>query len=467
MSTPAPIRKDEEETENVIAGSDEKALEDGFQEDVVDESQDEMEDTAASLTDVLDEDVQNDAACLNARPVPRITIHGFCESPETGMVLQRAASDRRLAKAHVTVHMGGIPAAVEQYKESVTPNLLLVEDRGSRDQVFENLAALATVCDPTTKVVVIGATNDVTLYRELIRQGVNEYLVMPLTPIQIIDSISTIYVDPAAPPVGRTIAFIGAKGGVGSSTMAHNVGWCISERIDEDVTIIDMDLSFGTAGLDFNQDPTQGIADALTAPDRLDDVLLDRLLVKCNEHLSLFAAPSVLDRDFDLDPESFEQVLEIVRSMVPSVIIDLPHIWSNWTKHILLSSDEVVITATPDLANLRNAKNLVDLIRSARPNDAPPRLVLNQMGVQKRPEIPAKDFAEAIGGAPALEIPFDAKLFGDASNNGQMIGEISGGGKVADGFADLAQLVSGREAPAPAPNKLLSWLGVSGLLKNK
>ena len=235
------------------------------------------------------------------KPVPRITIHAFCEQPGTGSAIQRAGEDRRLAKAHLTVHMGGIPASIEQYQQAATPNLIMVETRATGQELFGQLGALAEVCDAGTKVVVIGHMNDVSLYREMIRQGVNEYLVAPLHPMGVIEAISRLYVDPDAPPIGRTIAFIGAKGGTGSSTIAHNIGWCISTGMDEDVIITDLDLPFGTAGLDFNQDPAQGIADALTAPERLDDVLLDRLLVKCTDRLSLFAAPAVLDRDFEMD----------------------------------------------------------------------------------------------------------------------------------------------------------------------
>lgn len=379
------------------------------------------------------------------KPVPRITIHAFCEHPETGSVIQRAGEDRRLSKAHLTVHMGGMRAAAEFYQQTATPNLILVETLAGGNDLFGHLASLAEVCDAGTKVVVLGHLNDVSVYREMIRQGVNEYLVTPLSPIQIIEAVSRLYVDPDSPPIGRSIAFMGAKGGTGSSTIAHNVGWCISTGMNEDVIITDLDLAFGTAGLDFNHDPAQGIADALMAPERLDDVLLDRLLVKCSDHLSLFAAPAVLDRDLDMDSESFESVLEIVRETVPCVIVDLPHIWSPWTRKLLMSADEIVITATPDLASLRNAKNIIDLARQTRSNDGMPHLVINQVGVPKRPEIPVKDFAEAIGIEPTLVLPFNPGLFGAAANNGQMIEELDSKNKATEGMRYLAKQLCGRD----------------------
>ncbi len=400
---------------------------------------------------------EEDAPAAVMKPVPRITIHAFCEHPETGSIIQRAGEDRRLSKAHLTVHMGGMRAAAEYYQQTATPNLILVETLASGAELFAHLASLAEVCDAGTKVVVLGHLNDVSVYREMIRQGVNEYLVTPLSPIQIIEAVSRLYVDPDAPPIGRSVVFMGAKGGTGSSTIAHNVGWCISTRMNEDVIIADLDLAFGTAGLDFNHDPAQGIADALMAPERLDDVLLDRLLVKCSDHLSLFAAPAVLDRELDMESESFESVLEIVRETVPCVIVDLPHIWAPWTKKILMSADEIVITATPDLASLRNAKNIIDLAKQTRSNDSLPHLVINQVGVPKRPEIPVKDFAEAIGIEPTLVLPFNPGLFGAAANNGQMIEELDGKNKATEGMRYLAQQLCGRD-PMPVKANKKSFL---------
>ena len=104
------------------------------------------------------------------------------------------------------------------------------------------------------------------LYRELLRRGVSEYVVAPVRVQQIIEAISAVYSDPAAGPVGQLIAFVGAKGGVGSSTVCHNTAFAIADTLESDVVIADLDLPFGTAGLDFNQDPIQGIADALSSP---------------------------------------------------------------------------------------------------------------------------------------------------------------------------------------------------------
>jgi pilus assembly protein CpaE len=399
-------------------------------------------------------------AAPHERLVPRISIEAFAEFADTISALERAAADRRLRRAHVGSRPGGVQAAVKHFAEHPTPNLLIVETRGQGEAVSAELEQLAGVCDETTKVIVIGRANDVHLYRELTRRGVSEYLVAPVDPLHLIETIANLYVNPKAPPIGRVIAFAGARGGAGASTVAHNVGWFIAESLKIDTVIIDFDLPFGTVGLNFNEDPGQGIADALASPERLDDVLLDRLLIKCGDHLSLFAAPALLDRDYEVDAQAYELVIEKVRNVNPCVIVDLPHAWSGWARQTLCAADEIVIVATPDLASLRNTKNMVDLFKSRRPNDAPPKLILNQVGVPKRPEIQAKEFAAAVGVEPSLTIPFDPQLFGTAANNGQMLVEVQPNARGSEAMRQLAELVTGRPVQHETKKSPLSFLSL-------
>ena len=393
-----------------------------------------------------DKSVMSEAfgAAPSERPVPRISIAAFCESADTIQALNAAAGDRRLSRAHVAIHTGGINGAITYFGENQTPNLLIVETTQQGQAVVQELERLAAVCDESTKVVVVGRANDVQLYRELVRHGVSEYLVGPLSPLLLIETISGLYLNPHAPPIGRVVVFAGARGGVGASTLAHNAGWYVAEALKINTVIVDFDLPFGTSGLNFNEDPEQTIADALVAPDRLDEVLLDRLLVKCRDHLSLFAAPALLDREFDISHDAYETIIDRIRSTIPCVIVDLPHAWSPWARQVLSAADDIILVATPDLASLRNAKNMLDVVKSKRVHDVPPKLVLNQVGVPKRPEIPAKEFGAAVGQEPALVLPFDPQLFGIASNNGQMLAEVQPNSPPAEAVRLLAEVITGR-----------------------
>jgi pilus assembly protein CpaE len=378
------------------------------------------------------------------QPVPRISVQVFCERPETAQLMQSASTDRRIAKAHVTVSMGGLLGAIDYFRSQPAPNLIIVESLAPPAALIQQLDELAASCEAGVKVILIGDSNDISLYRELIRRGVSEYLVPPLQPLQLIRTISGLYVDPTKPFLGKTIAFIGAKGGVGSSTIAHNVAWCMAEHARVNTTLVDLDLSWGTTSLDFNNDPATGVADALETPERVDDVLLDRLLTRHTDHLTLFTAPASLEREFEITPEAYETVIEGVRRGVPFVVLDLPHVWTKWMRQTLMHADEVVIVAQPDLAGLRNAKNIFDMIKVGRPNDSAPKVILNMVGVSKRPEIPVKDFADALGVQPALVLPYDPQLFGTASNNGQMLCDVNAHSKCSEGMDYLATLLTGR-----------------------
>ncbi len=394
------------------------------------------------------------------RPVPRISVQAFCESEGVAKPIERAGEDRRMTKAHLKVHMGGLDTAVEFYQSAPTPNLIILESRLEPKELLAALAQLAEVCDPNTKVVIIGHYNDVWLYRELIKAGISEYIVAPVSLADIIGVISTIFVNPEAEPLGKTYAFVGAKGGVGSSTIAHNLAWNISSLFSSEVVVADLDLPFGTANINFDQDPAQGIAEAVFSPERIDEVYLDRLLAQCAENLSMLAAPSTLDRVYDFDKDAFAQVIDTVQRSAPYVVLDVPHVWNGWTKSVLTLADEVIITATPELANLRNTKNLVDTLVKARPNDSAPKLIINQIGIPKRPEISAAEFAEPLGLVPLAEIPFEPQLFGNASNNGRMLAETDNQHAIVQTLNEVSHMLTGRsELKMPKKKGLNTLLG--------
>jgi pilus assembly protein CpaE len=391
-------------------------------------------------------------------PAPRVSIQAFCETVETAAAIQAAGEDRRMAKAHLRIQMGGATAAVEAYQSSPTPNVIVLESESRGEEIIASLDQLAEVCDPGTRVMVIGRTNDVLLYRELVRRGVSDYLISPIGAIQVVRAICGLFSAPDAKPVGRVIAVVGAKGGVGASTVAHNIGWAVARDLSLDSVVTDLDLAFGTAGLDYNQDPPQGIADAVFSPDRIDTGFVDRLLSKCTDHLSLLAAPATLDRVYDFGADAFDSTLDTLRSSIPCTVLDVPHQWAGWTRRLLVSADDILVVAAPDLANLRNAKNMVDLLRAARPNDHRPFYCLNQVGVPKRPEITPADFAKALEDQPLASIPFEPQLFGTAANNGQMIAEVSSGHKTAEMLRQLAQVLTGRSEVKRKSNSLLTPL---------
>lgn len=373
------------------------------------------------------------------KALPQISIHAFCDRQETAAVINETTRDWRMKRTNVKIYMGGLPSAIEFYHKENTPGLILIESGMRGQELFSQLETLASVCDEGTKVVMIGAANDIRLYRQLMEKGVSDYLVPPFHPINLIRSLGELYADPDKPFIGRVAAFFGAKGGVGSSTIAHNIAWCLSENIQQETALIDLDSSWGTTGLDFAYDATQGLEEALSQPDNLDETLLDRIMIRHTQKLSILPTSGSLVPNSVQDPEAFEAVVNGVRSISPLSILDMPHQWMDWTSQILTNVDDIVITSTPDLASLRNTKNLIDFLRAKRPNDGDPILILNKTGMSKLSEISVKEFGAAVGLEPALVLGFDPDTYLQAANEGKMLTDIKSGAQAVNGFNYIAQ----------------------------
>lgn len=385
--------------------------------------------------------------------VPSISVRAFCESPGVVSAIRQAADDRRLVRAEVTVSPGGLNGAVQIFAQEATPDLLVIETGLPGDALLAELEALAQVCDARTKVVVIGTVNDIALYRRLMERGIAEYLVAPVGTLGLINLVIKLFPQNEAARLGRVLAFIGAKGGAGSSTIAQNVAWSLA-KAGKKVLLADLDLHFGTAALNFDIDAPVGFTEQFAGAADLDEALFERLLYKRGPRLSILAGPT---GPRDIAPPALavlDQILDRARADFPFVVLDLPHEWTPWVRQALMSADEVVVTAEPDLANLRNARTVFDLLKRTRPNDADPLLVLNRAGVAKRHEIKADHFAASLGAPVRASFDFAPRIFSKAGIGGQMIAEVSAAG--GRPFQNLAQTLSGTE-PVQEPRRILRW----------
>ncbi len=386
---------------------------------------------------------------INLPPLPRITIHAFCETDKGVALMQATFADRHFARTSAQAFTGGIPAAVQAYAQALTPELLIIESAKDSQSLLAELQALAQVCAPQTKVIIIGHHNDIHLYRTLIAQGVSDYLVMPLQPQELLVSIANIFgADAQAAPIGRIVAFIGARGGAGSSAVAHNVAWFLAEQYGKNTVLADLDLAYGTASLDFDKDPAQGILDALMASDRIDPVFIDRLLAKCSEHLMLLASPASVDKVVDIQEETLALLLDALRTTAPITVLDLPSDWEAWTRAALVGADDVIITATPDLVSVRNVKSILDMLKQLRPNDGKPGLVLNKVGQTKNKdlEISMQEFAEAFEIEPLGTVSFQPEIFNGALNEGVLVSQYDPKSEAAKVFDHLARRLLGHDA---------------------
>ncbi len=361
-------------------------------------------------------------------------------------------------RSKITIYSGGIGEAIAFLSENETPQLLIVETSERGDALFQTLEGLAEVCSPDSNVILIGTENDIALYRKLVSMGLSEYYAGTPSMEDLSEIIQGLYSETDASSLGSVISFIGSRGGVGSSSLAINTGYAIGHLFNENVTLVDLDLSFGTAALSANLQQKQSVVDALSQPNRLDDVLMARFLLKYDDNLSIVPAPSVLGANYGIQMEAFHVLLKILRQMSSYVLLDLPHQWLPWISEVLTESNEVVLTAYPDLASMRDVKNFIETLSPMRGVGSPPKLVFNRVGASPRSELSAKDFEEPLKMKFEASIPNDSNVFGTAMNNGVMIHQANPNSKVSGEINKLATLVTGRTESGKKKKSVLSML---------
>ena len=387
----------------------------------------------------------------------RASIQAYYASDATAEALQIMQDDRRLYRVTLDSQPGGIQQACSVLANQKSPDLLIVETQETGTVFLESLSALAEVCDTGTKVVVIGKDNDILLYRQLLEMGIQEYLPLPVGADQLLATIERLFSSAGAENDCQVLAFIGARGGAGSSTVAINTAYCLAQTYAEEVILLDLDLAFGTAALALNMLPNQNIAEALLQSGRLDAVMLERFLSHYDEYLSIMAAPGRLDASGQFNLAAFDVLMEMLSKRSAFVVLDMPHQWEPWIYQTLMGANEVVITATSALASLKSTKVIFDKLAPNRGVDSPIRLVMNNLGASRKTELLPNDFEKAVSVKPSALIANNPSLFGKAMNNGELIAQSEKRSEAARQYDQLATILSGR-APVSAKPKRFSLL---------
>ncbi|MEI4260277.1 AAA family ATPase [Roseovarius sp. D0-M9] len=413
---------------------------------------------------VIKEDAAQPTGLLpSSARVPHLTAAVFCLNDATRAMIERARQDRRLTRVKTEVKDGGIAQARQSFQNARTPSLLVVEVSSAGEALLAELDALAEVCDPDTKVVVLGAENDIALYRTLMTRGIADYLVGPVTPFAYVAMVQKLFAQEAEATLGKVYAFIGAKGGVGASTLAQNVAWTIAEERATPTLLLDLDFRFGTVAVNLDLKMVTKLEKYIEDPSKLDAALLDRLTVQRGNYLSVLPGFDDPLGDIDPAPDAIERLIDIARASFPVVVLDLPNDWSAACRNALTLADEVIVVASPDLPNLRNARALMVKLRALRPNDASPRVILNSCHMPKRREIAASKFAKSVGVQTCAAVAFDPKIFGNASAEGRTIREQAPRSKAQGCMRDVARALTDQGKPR-ARGGLAKRLGLSRLL---
>jgi pilus assembly protein CpaE len=356
-------------------------------------------------------------------PLPNIRVATFFLTERFSETVKAAVRDRRMNRVASDLEPGGIDAALAAFARRTTPNIIVVEiGSNDLDEEKSKLDALAEVCDAETRVIVAGATNDVDFYRWLTEQGVSDYVLLPAPPSAFIESL---YRALRVGGAGRVIAVLPVKGGVGASVLCHHFAAAAARKSAIPTLLVDFDLPFGTAALNFDLTPLKGTAEFLFSAAGGAEGAVDKYVLKGETDLAVMGTVGSLVRILNLRPDTVVEGLRRMRKSYSTVFIDLPHAWTDWTRAILLDADMIIAVAAPDIASLRNTKSLYETLVAARPNDDPPKLVLNMVGLRGRHEVRPRDFEAASGKEADLVIPFAPTSFSDAAAQGRMLFETA------------------------------------------
>ncbi len=377
------------------------------------------------------------------------------------------------------VNKGGLRNAVQTLSVSVSPQVLLVDLTDCADPL-NDINSLAEVCEPGTVVIAAGVANDVRLYRDLLASGIQDYLLKPVDVENLRESLLTAQAvlsgakAAAVTGVDRprlAISVIGARGGVGASSVASSLAWLLGDRAGRSTALLDLDIHFGTGALAFDLEPGRGLTDALENPSRIDGLFIERAMVRANDKLAVLSAEAPITQPLLTDGAALYHLQEEMKSAFESVVVDLPRGLAVQHPHLVADSQAVIVVTEQTLAATRDTIRLLGWLKAQAPN-AQIHVVANRVGSNPPPEVSRRDFEASIERKLDAVLPLDVKVAVDAAKQGKCIAAVAKGSKLGTALEKVLTLsLTGVEQPedeaAGAPKSLVEKLNLRGLLSRR
>jgi len=351
-----------------------------------------------------------------------------------------------------------LDAALRRIRSGFAPRLLLLDLAEVAAPIAE-VSSARTVGGADLKIVALGALNDVTLFRDLLAAGANDYLVKPPTRETLsaaLEKRSHASGKATAGGLGQVIVFTGSRGGVGTTTTAVSCAWLMAEERSEQVALLDLDLHFGTIALKLDTDPGSGLCEALEQPSRIDSLFVDRAMVKVTDNLRVLAAEASATQHMIIDAGAIDVLLYELRRKFSKIVVDLPRGATPIQRVVLGAASHLVIVCERSLAGLRDTIRLQTLMREQAPQV---RLWLVESGATAgRALLGKSDFEKGIAKSLDFTLSYDAKSAGAAANSGQPLPLAVPRSPIVREFRQLAEVLAG-PAAAVAKRKMfaLPW----------
>jgi pilus assembly protein CpaE len=311
-----------------------------------------------------------------------------------------------------------LDAALRRIHDGLNPRVLVIDLSESPAPISE-LSAARAVGGADLKVLALGTVNDVGLYRDMIAAGATDYLVKPPGREQLTAVFEKNTGAGGAGGLGQVIAFLGSRGGVGTTTAAVSCAWVLAEDRHERTALVDLDLHFGTVALKLDTDPGNGLCEALEQPSRIDSLFIERAMIKVTDHLRILAAEAAIAEPQAVDTGAIDVLLYELRRKFAWVVVDLPRFVTPVHRVVLAAAGRAVLICERTLAGLRDTIRMQTLLREQAPQT---RLVLIESGAHgDRATVGKSEFEKAIGKSFDGTLSYDPKSAGAAANAGQPV----------------------------------------------
>lgn len=383
----------------------------------------------------------------------RMDFVAFVSDEETRDLVATAAerSGTTLSEAHIL----DIAGTVKRLEKSKTPERMVIDVRDAADPMV-SLEALSSVCDEGTRIIVLGTVNDVNIYRTLIAAGIDDYLVRPLSVADVSAALRRQRdetISPDGVSSGELITVIGARGGVGATTVAVNLAWSVAHEHRRRTALLDLDLYFGSCAIGLDLEPSGGLREVLANSARVDELFVERAMIKVSDTLSVLAPGNELVEDASVDPAALGLLVKTMRRAFDVVIIDLPRFAARSQVGIFEPPFSIVIVADPSLPALRDEVRLRTWFEKLA-TGATTHVVLNRVGAARNAELSLKEFQTSSGIQVAGVIPNDVKAVSAAVLEAKPCLRITPKAPVSKAVRSLAVKLVGKP---PAVKKAPAW----------
>ena len=359
--------------------------------------------------------------------LPSARVALFATDAETKDAFHALESDWRFARVTLESFDGDVEVATKHYSANVAPELVIVQTETIDDGFTERLEALAGYLSENTSAIVIGPVNDVNLYRRLIGMGVSDYLVKPIQTGPLGDDIAKTLIESIGVSDSRLIAFIGAKGGVGATTLAEALAWHVSGDLAQKTFLMDAAGGWSTLSVGMNFEPSTTLAEASRAAAEGNEDSLTRMIHHAADRLDVLSSGGDVMLEDIVDPGQYEALLEYLMGLYPVVLADLSCGTAALKRAILSRAHLTFLVTTPTLPSVRAARTLLQEIKELRGgNIENVEVILNMQNFAPKSEVPKGQIQEGLERPPSIVIPFDSEIFVGTESEAARLGEHKG-----------------------------------------